>query len=99
MRNSGQLPVAGRPSNPRFGAKTGLPTVIAFLLAAGVVLGFTGCSKKDETPEAAVPVQVATVLKTGLEKTVSAQAILFPLQQSAITPKISAPVEKFYVQR
>ncbi|HKD02541.1 MAG TPA: efflux RND transporter periplasmic adaptor subunit [Terriglobales bacterium] len=99
MRNRRQLSVAGRQSSPTFAAKTGPPTVIAFLLAACAVLGFTGCSKKDETAEAAVPVQVATVLKTGLEKTVSAQAILFPLQQSAITPKISAPVEKFYVQR
>src|SRR5215472_7272219 len=99
MRDRRQLSVAGRQSSPTFAAKTGPPTVIAFLLAACAVLGFTGCSKKDETREAAVPVQVATVLKTGLEKTVSAQAILFPLQQSAITPKISAPVEKFYVQR
>jgi len=70
----------------------------------GVVCGalailLTGCSKEPAEKEPTVPVQVAMVLKTALQKTVTAQAILYPLQQSAITPKITAPVEKYYVQR
>ena len=44
-------------------------------------------------------VQVAPVEKTTVQRTVSAEAILFPLQQSALVPKISAPVKAFYVKR
>ena len=41
-----------------------------------------------------VPVKKATI-----EQTVTSEAILFPLAQSAIVPKISAPVKAFYVNR
>jgi multidrug efflux pump subunit AcrA (membrane-fusion protein) len=34
-----------------------------------------------------------------MEQTVSSEAVLFPLAQSAIIPKISAPVKTFYVKR
>lgn len=44
-------------------------------------------------------VQAAPVEKTAIEHVVEAQAILFPLQQAAIVPKISAPVQKFLVKR
>src|ERR1700745_2543155 len=58
----------------------------------------TACSKEKEQ-EPIVTVQAATAEKTTLQQTISAQAVLFPLQQAAITPKISAPVHKFYVNR
>jgi RND family efflux transporter MFP subunit len=44
-------------------------------------------------------VQVAAVEKTTIQRTITAQAILFPWQQSALVPKISAPVQKFLVKR
>jgi RND family efflux transporter MFP subunit len=44
-------------------------------------------------------VQIVTVERKTLQRTVKADAILFPLQQAAITPKISAPVKAFYVRR
>jgi multidrug efflux pump subunit AcrA (membrane-fusion protein) len=44
-------------------------------------------------------VQAAPVEKTAIQHVVEAQAILFPLQQAAIVPKISAPVQKFLVKR
>src|SRR5437868_1488707 len=59
----------------------------------------SGCSKDNGAKEPVVPVQVATVEKTTLQRTVTAEAVLFPLQQSAIVPKISAPVKSFYVKR
>src|SRR5215469_3261671 len=72
--------------------------VAAFCLGA-MVLVSSSCSsdKEDKTPT--VTVQVAAVEKTTIEHTVSTQAILFPLQQAAIVPKISAPVQKFLVKR
>ena len=61
---------------------------------------FTGaCSSDKPAEQPAVTVQAAPVEKTSIEHVVEAQAILFPLQQAAIVPKISAPVQKFLVKR
>src|SRR5258708_25580135 len=69
-------------------------------LATVAGLTFTvGCSGEKGDQEPTVTVQVAPVEKTSIEHTVNAQAILFPRQQAAIVPKISAPVQKFLVKR
>jgi multidrug efflux pump subunit AcrA (membrane-fusion protein) len=77
----------------------------AGLLLAGALV-FTGCSKPGEqaapsaTDEAApVPVQVETARRASMHSYVAAEAVLYPLKQANITPKISAPVAKFLVQR
>jgi multidrug efflux pump subunit AcrA (membrane-fusion protein) len=58
-----------------------------------------GCSSDKGDKEPVVTVQVAPVKKTSIERTINTQAILFPKQQAAIVPKISAPVQKFLVKR
>jgi RND family efflux transporter MFP subunit len=58
-----------------------------------------GCSSDKRDTEPVVTVQVAPVEKTTIQRTINAQAILFPRQQAAIVPKISAPVQKFLVKR
>src|SRR5258706_2479088 len=68
-------------------------------LATAFVLLLSACSKEAKEPEPEVSVQVAPVEQTTLQHTVSAEATLFPLEQAAITPKISAPVKKFLVKR
>ncbi len=68
---------------------------------ASIVLVFVsalGCSGEKQT-EPTVGVQVVPVKKATIEQTVTAEAILFPLAQSAIVPKIGAPVKAFYVNR
>ena len=70
-----------------------------FILISIVILFTAGCSKGPAEKEPVVPVQVASVEKKTIEYTVVSQAVLFPLAQSAIIPKISAPVKKFYVKR
>ena len=67
------------------------PAIVLTLLLAA-------CSK-EKAEEAAVPVKAATVQKTSIQRIVAADAVLFPLQQSALVPKISAPVKTFYVNR
>src|SRR6266581_3775673 len=60
------------------------------------------CSAKKEQPEESehvVTVDVAPVLNSAISLKVTAEALLYPLQQAAIVPKISAPVKKFYVDR
>jgi multidrug efflux pump subunit AcrA (membrane-fusion protein) len=69
-------------------------------LALGLNLIFvSACSKESGEKEPVVPVQVVAVEKTTIEHTVVAEAVLFPLAQSAIVPKISAPVKTFLVTR
>lgn len=60
---------------------------------------FTSCSSDQGEKEPLVTVQAAAVEKTDIQHTITTQAILFPRQQAAIVPKISAPVQKFLVQR
>jgi HlyD family secretion protein len=82
-----------RHSHPRY-----LPRIVASLLMASLWLS-AGCSSDKGDKEPIVSVQVAPVEKTTIEHTITAQAILFPRQQAAIVPKITAPVEKFLVKR
>jgi multidrug efflux pump subunit AcrA (membrane-fusion protein) len=57
-----------------------------------------GCSK-DKAEEAAVAVKAAPVEKTTIQHVVMADAVLFPLQQASLVPKISSPVKTFYVNK
>lgn len=69
------------------------------LFAALILMMFTSCSSEQGDKEPLVTVQVAPVEKTDIQRTITTQAILFPRKQAAIVPKISAPVQKFLVQR
>jgi len=73
----------------------------ATLFALGVVLlgAGAGCSKEPGDKEPTVTVQAEAAEKKTIEHTIDAEALLFPLQQVAITPKITAPVHQFYVNR
>lgn len=66
---------------------------------SGALVCSLACSSEEKKPEPVVNVQAATATKTTIERVVSAEAVLYPINQAAITPKISAPVAKFYVQR
>jgi HlyD family secretion protein len=68
-------------------------------LATAISLGIIGCGKgeKEEAPE--VTVQAAPAATAAISRVVNAEGIIFPVSQSAITPKINAPVKKFYVVR
>jgi len=69
-------------------------------LAALVTLPMmAGCSADKGDKEPTVAVQVAAVETTTIQHTITTEAILFPRQQAAIVPKISAPVQKFLVKR
>jgi HlyD family secretion protein len=71
---------------------------LAILLAALITTG--ACAKKKEAEaDPVVPVQAAPARLDSVERRIAAEAILFPKDQSAVMPKIGAPVKKFYVNR
>jgi HlyD family secretion protein len=75
-----------------------LPGVLFVLCAACCVLAM-GCGKGDKEEGPVVAVQAAPAQKRTISRVVSAEAVIFPIAQSAITPKISAPVKRFLVTR
>ncbi len=75
-----------------------LRSCLLIFLASTITLLLSACSH-EKVEEASVPVKAATVQKSGIQRVVTADAVLFPLQQAALVPKISAPVKVFYVNR
>ena len=70
----------------------------ALLLCASSLL-VTGCSKTAETAPTEVNVQAEHPERGGIAEQITVDATLAPLAQAAISPKVTAPVKKFYVQR
>ena len=73
------------------------PRPLLLLLCAAVLA--TGCEKKEATPTPEVYVQAAHPQQGSISEQIAADAILTPLAQAAISPKVTAPVKKFFVQR
>src|ERR1700719_2362459 len=70
------------------------------LLTAGLLVLLSACAKKEEKEaEAPAPVQVTAVTQNTIRRTVAGDGALFPLDQANVMPKITAPVQRFYVNR
>jgi HlyD family secretion protein len=67
--------------------------------AAGLSLLFLPGCKKETAPPVEVTVQAEHPEPGAISEHITVDAILAPLAQAAIEPKITAPVRKFYVQR
>src|ERR1700722_3765685 len=63
-----------------------------------ILVAVAGC-KKEAAPETEVTVQAEYPEQGEMAEYITADAILAPLAQAAIVPKVTAPVRKFYVQR
>jgi multidrug efflux pump subunit AcrA (membrane-fusion protein) len=70
-------------------------------VGAALLFAMAGCGKKEKVEAAAAPapVQVTAVTQDTIRRTVEADGVLFPRDQANVMPKISAPVQKFYVSR
>lgn len=69
------------------------------ILSQTALLIMAACSGGKKESEPVVAVQLVPVQKAKLEQKVTADAVLFALAQSALVPKISAPVKSFLVNR
>src|SRR5438874_2570908 len=69
------------------------------LLMTGIFLAACSTKPKGEAAEPVTPVQIATARKGPVQHTITANAILFPLNQANVTSKISAPVRRILVNR
>ncbi len=83
-----------KQTQPRFHPR--LLTLVA--MSASLILAGCG-SKKEPESEPLVTVQAVRVERAEIQQQVTAEAVLYPLHEAIIVPKISAPVQKFYVER
>jgi multidrug efflux pump subunit AcrA (membrane-fusion protein) len=73
------------------------------LLAAALLVGCGKAKEKEaeggEGQEAPTPVTVEAALRGAIDHVVTADAVLYPMNQANVTPKISAPVKRVLVNR
>jgi HlyD family secretion protein len=69
------------------------------LLLCATSLLITACGKTEEAAPTEVSVQAEHPKRGDISEQITADATLAPLAQAAISPKVTAPVKKFYVQR
>src|ERR1035438_5437683 len=74
-----------------------MPWVVLGALLLPMAL-LPGC-RKEAAPETVVTVQAEHPEQGPIAEHIVADAVLAPLAQAALTPKITAPVRKFYVER
>ncbi|NYF80475.1 efflux RND transporter periplasmic adaptor subunit [Granulicella arctica] len=69
------------------------------LFTAATLLSVLGCNKKEALPEPEVYVQATHPTRGSISEQITADATLAPLAQAAISPRVTAPVKRFMVQR
>jgi HlyD family secretion protein len=75
-----------------------LARTLGVLLAAGLL--FSGCGPKGEVEASpTVTVQVDAVEKGPIQRKVVTDAVLYPLDQAAIVPRVVSSVKKWYVDK
>jgi multidrug efflux pump subunit AcrA (membrane-fusion protein) len=75
-------------------------TFAAMAAAAGLLSGFAwGCAKEEKEKEPEVSVQTTPAEKEDISQIVNEEAVIFPLQQATVAPKITSTIQQFLVQR
>ena len=86
-----------RPSRP---LRTLRRTLLPALLLSSCLSILSGCKKAEEAPEKPeATVQAEHPTMGSITDEIAADAVLTPVAQAAILPKVLSPVRKFYVQR
>jgi len=70
-----------------------------FSAVAAILCISSGCGKAEKEKEPIVSVQTTPARRAPLSQVVSAEAVVFPLEQATVAPKISSTIKKFHVQR
>lgn len=69
-------------------------------LVLGATMGLAACSASESADkEPVVSVQAEPAQRTNIQQKIVAEAVLYPIHEAAITPKVTAPVLKFDVNR
>ena len=80
-------------------ARIFMSSFISAGLLAALLLFSAGCSSSEKEAEPLVTVQTTPAERATISETVSAEAVVYPVEQAIISPKITAPITEFKVQR
>ena len=69
------------------------------LASAAIFFALCGCSKEEKEKDPVVTVQITPAKRATISQTVSADAVVYPLQQATVAPKITSTIKQFLVQR
>jgi multidrug efflux pump subunit AcrA (membrane-fusion protein) len=58
-----------------------------------------GCGKNEKEKEPVVAVQTTPAQRGPISQVISAEAVVYPLEQATVAPKITSTIRKFHVQR
>jgi HlyD family secretion protein len=75
------------------------PKFPRFASAILPLLLLSACSKREQEVTPEVSVQVVRAKLGEISQIVTAEAVVFPLQQAVVTPKITSTIKSFQVQR
>ncbi len=71
--------------------------LVLSVAAAGLLSAGCGAPEKEVTP--VVSVQVTPVRKAAISEIITAEAVVYPVQQAVVMPKITSTIREFKVQR
>jgi HlyD family secretion protein len=70
-----------------------------FGILAPILWVTSGCGKAEKEKEPVVLVQTTPVKRAPISQVVSVEAVVYPLEQATIAPKITSTIKRFHVQR
>ncbi len=65
----------------------------------GAAFQISGCGSEEKEKEHVATVQVTPAQRSPIAQVISSEAVVYPLEQATIAPKITSTVSKFEVQR
>jgi multidrug efflux pump subunit AcrA (membrane-fusion protein) len=74
-------------------------TSMALASAAIGLFVFGGCGKAEKEKEPIVSVETSPAQRSAISQVISAEAVVYPVQQASVAPKITSTVKRFFVQR
>jgi HlyD family secretion protein len=79
-----------------------MPNLMQGKICVAALLALTAACHNEEgkeEAEAPAPVQVTAVTQDTIRRIVNGDGVLYPKDQASVSPKLAAPVSKFYVNR
>jgi HlyD family secretion protein len=73
--------------------------LFAALTMLFITMNSAGCGASEKEKEPVVTVAAAPAERAAISEVVTAEAVVYPVQQSVITPKITSTIREFKVQR
>ena len=78
---------------------SGRRLITLFCTIAALLYVASGCGKDEKEKAPVVSVQTTPARRAPISQVISAEAVVYPLEQATIAPKITSTIKRFHVQR